>query len=161
MSTLGTLRTLGQIVAGWGFLTHHAWVKRDPVADLFTFRGRRDPYSAYETLRARGPVSRTTLGGFVSVDHAVCEQVLRNRDFGVGRESGPEGIIDLSLLELNPPDHTRLRRLVAPAFSPRRMKIQEEKVQRVVDRLLDDLVARLKGGPVDLMSAYAKPCPSP
>lgn len=159
MSALSTLRTSGQILAGWGFITYHAWGRRDPVADLFTFRGRRNPYATYEKLRARGPVSRTTLGGLVTVEHDLCGQVLRERRFGVGEEPGLDGIVDLSLLELDPQDHTRLRRLVAPAFSPRRMKTQEERIQRVVDRLIDDLAVRLKDGPVDLMSTYAKPLP--
>lgn len=39
------------------------------------------------------------------------------------------------------------------------MKTQEERIQRVVDRLIDDLAVRLKDGPVDLMSTYAKPLP--
>ena len=57
--------------------------------------------------------------GFQTATHRVCRQVLRDRRFGVQAEGAiNRGEGRMSLLELDPPDHTRLRRLVAPAFTP-------------------------------------------
>lgn len=65
-------------------------------------------------------------------------------------------MLDLSLLALNPPDHTRLRRLAAPAFTPRRMAGYETLVEAAVDRLLDRVAGRDR---FDLVSAFASPLP--
>jgi hypothetical protein len=60
------------------------------------------------------------------------------------------------LLELNPPDHSRIRRLAAPAFTPRRMAGYADLVDQAIQRLLDQCE---REGEVDLMSAFASPLP--
>jgi hypothetical protein len=65
-------------------------------------------------------------------------------------------MLDLSLLALNPPDHTRLRRLAAPAFTPRRMVGYEALVEASIDQLLDRVAGRDR---FDLVSAFASPLP--
>src|SRR5690242_5438903 len=101
---------------------YHAYVRRAPFARLRFAPGREDPYPIYEQIRARGTFVETPLGNLATVDHALCKEVLRSRRWGVQPEGeGPAGDFDLSFLDRNPPDHTRLRRLVAPAFSPRRI----------------------------------------
>ena len=60
---------------------------------------------------------------YVSTSYPVCKEVLRSRSFGVVPVDGSEDLVhqeglDLSLLVLNPPDHTRIRRLAAPALTP-------------------------------------------
>jgi cytochrome P450 len=63
------------------------------------------------------------------------------------------------MLSVDPPDHTRLRRLVAAAFSPRRVEALGPQVQAITDDLLDDIAAAGETGPVDLVSSYAFPLP--
>ncbi|BCB85344.1 cytochrome P450 family protein [Phytohabitans suffuscus] len=64
--------------------------------------------------------------------------------------------LDANLLNMDPPQHTRIRSLVSQAFTPRRVARMRPGVQRLADRLLDALPA---GGPVDLIAAYAEPFP--
>ncbi|MDU0293406.1 cytochrome P450 [Saccharothrix longispora] len=64
---------------------------------------------------------------------------------------------DANILTMDPPDHTRLRRLVARAFTARRTEQLRERAQEVVDGLLDDLEAQ--GPPADLVEALAMPLP--
>ncbi len=63
------------------------------------------------------------------------------------------------MLNVDPPDHTRLRRLVAGAFSARRVEAMRPVIQAMVDGLLDDVERSLGGGPVDLVDAFAFPLP--
>ena len=60
------------------------------------------------------------------------------------------------LLDREPPDHTRLRTLMSKAFSPQRAEGLRGKIEQVVNRLLDSLMAR---GQMDLMRDYAEPLP--
>jgi hypothetical protein len=63
------------------------------------------------------------------------------------------------MLTVDPPDHTRLRRLVTSAFSPRRVEALREPVRAIADDLLDDIAAAGPDGPVDLVSTFAFPLP--
>lgn len=137
-----------------------AWVQGDPLARAGLAPWHENPYPMYEQVRARGALSKTRVPGVrVSMDHDVCAAVLKSRDFGVvgreapGRESGE---IDLSLLDMNPPDHTRVRRVAAPAFTPRRMAAYETSIEKVVHQLLDDAERR---GSFDLQRALSAPLP--
>ena len=117
----------------------HARVARDPLARLNLAEGVRDPYHLYEEVRRRGALVRSPLVGYQTASHHVCRQVLRDRRFGVRVEGGglSRGDGQLSLLELDPPDHTRLRRLVAPAFTPHAIGKYRPRIEKVVDGLLD------------------------
>lgn len=64
--------------------------------------------------------------------------------------------LDANLLNMDPPQHTRIRSLVSQAFTPRRVEQLRPGVQRLADHLLDTLP---QGGPVDLIAAYAEPLP--
>jgi cytochrome P450 len=97
----------------------------------------------------------TRLGNWATTSHRICNTVLRDRRFGVAPADGPApgpGEPDLSFLEMNPPDHTRLRRLVQPAFSPRRIAGYRAGVERTVAQLLDAAAATAR---FDLVSALA------
>ncbi|MEA2129011.1 MAG: hypothetical protein QOJ85_1902 [Solirubrobacteraceae bacterium] len=61
-----------------------------------------------------------------------------------------------SLLTSDPPDHTRLRKLVAGAFTPRRAEQQRTEIEQVVEELLDDIAPR---GRADLVAEFAFPLP--
>ncbi|MFI9380239.1 cytochrome P450 [Kutzneria sp. NPDC052558] len=64
---------------------------------------------------------------------------------------------DSSLLTMDPPDHSRLRKLVAKAFTMRRIEMLRPRAQEVVDGLLDDIEAQ--GPPADLVEGLALPLP--
>ncbi|MDQ7910952.1 cytochrome P450 [Phytohabitans sp. ZYX-F-186] len=64
--------------------------------------------------------------------------------------------LDANLLNMDPPQHTRIRSLVSQAFTPRRVEEMRPGVQRLADQLVDALPA---GWPVDLIAAYAEPLP--
>ncbi|WP_432559442.1 cytochrome P450 [Granulicoccus sp. GXG6511] len=159
MQITETARVLAELGIGRAFIGYHAHIRRDPLAQLFTRRGRQNPYPIYERVRALGPFPRSSFNSLLLVDHAHCHQVLRSRDFGVSQIQSPSRAVDLSLLILDPPDHTRLRRLISSAFAPARIREQEERIQNAANRLVDEFAARLADGPVDLMGAYAKPLP--
>ena len=136
-------------------------VRGDLLSRAHLREGRRDPYPVYEALRARGDLVPTRLGNLVTASHAVSNEVLRSRRFGVAPLDPVEAPAaasgaDLSFLQLDPPDHTRLRRLAAPAFSPRMMASYEAMVQDRVVTLLDDARAR---GRFDLVGDLAAPLP--
>ena len=63
------------------------------------------------------------------------------------------------MLTVDPPDHTRLRRLVSAAFTPRRVEALRPRVQTITDDLLDAIVERSPDSSVDLVSAFAFPLP--
>ncbi|WP_203590299.1 cytochrome P450 [Streptomyces sp. SID13031] len=133
----------------------------DPMALLQLRPGRDNPYRIYERLRRDGTVTRTRLGNWVTTSHPVCDQVLRDRRFGVRPAGNPIGEtpsddLDLSFLDLNPPDHTRLRRLAQPAFSPKQMAGYRPRIEATVSQLLDRAAA---AGSFDLVSALAAPLP--
>jgi cytochrome P450 len=147
----------------------------DPVGLLLRDRSvREEPYALYEELRARGPVSAGSLG-LVTPSHAVASEILRSDRFGVGwdRSAAPwlirwalafgdeldaTGVAEPpSMLVVDPPDHTRFRRLVSRAFTPRATAAFEPVVQRTADSLLDAL--ELRGGQVDLVQSYAAQLP--
>jgi P450-derived glycosyltransferase activator len=130
------------------------YVKRDELALLSLRPGRADPYAIYERLRARGPLTPTRLGNWATTSHRICDAVLRDRRFGFA--DGTEEGFNLSFLEMNPPDHTRLRRLATPSFSPKAVASYAGRIEKVVGGLLDSAAA---AGEFDLVSAFASPLP--
>ena len=147
----------------------------DPVGRLLRDPAVRDePYGVHEELRARGPLTPGSLG-LVTTSHAVATDVLRSEKFGVGwdRSAAPRPIrwalqfadeLDASgvaeppsMLVVDPPDHTRYRRLVSRAFTPRAITAFEPMITTTAQALLDDLESR--GGDVDLIGSYAAQLP--
>ncbi|MFD7653480.1 cytochrome P450 [Actinosynnema sp. NPDC059797] len=76
----------------------------------------------------------------------------RPEDTGAFEES-----LTRHMLNMDPPDHTRLRKLVTKAFTARRVEQLRPRVQEITDRLLDDAAGAV--GPVDLVDALAFPLP--
>jgi P450-derived glycosyltransferase activator len=134
------------------------YLRRDPMARLQLRPGRDDPYAIYERMRAAGPMFPTRLGNWASTSHRVCNSVLRDRRFGVRRLADPAANdqSNLSFLGMNPPDHTRLRRLAQPAFSPRAVATYRDRIERTVSELLDRAAV---AGEFDLVSGLAAPLP--
>ncbi len=135
-----------------------------------------DPYPAYAWLREHAPVHRTRLPNgveaYLVTRYADVKAVLADPRLSKNAaasypawQPGRTGIpgehrsgIAAHLLNLDPPDHTRLRRLVSKAFTPRRVTDFEPRVVEIADRLLDAFDAA-GAEPVDLVRAYAFPLP--
>jgi cytochrome P450 len=143
---------------GRAAIAYAAYVSKDPMARLQTRPGRANPYAIYDKMRAAGTVVPTRLGNWATTSHRVCNTVLRDRRFGVRRlDSIPsDDELNLSFLEMNPPDHTRLRRLAMPAFSPKAVATYADRITTTVGRLLDTTT---RGVPFDLVSTLAAPVP--
>jgi cytochrome P450 len=141
-------------------LAYHGYVDRDAMALLQLRPGRSDPYAIYERLRAAGSLTPTRLGNWASTSHRVCSTVLRDRRFGVrplhSPRPEPGEPVNLSFVEMNPPDHTRLRRLASPAFGPKAVAGYRDRIEATIDDLLDQAEA---AGRFDLVSAFAAPLP--
>lgn len=156
------LRLRAQLLAQGG--ATWAMAKRgDRMARLLHRPWRDDPYEVYQQLRAMGPLVRSKLGVAGCTTHELCEQVLRDRRFGVRLSDGSYGDptaaavdLQLSLLELDPPEHTRIRKLAAPLFRPRKMAEYQELVDETTGELLDAAAAR---GQFDLVRDFAAPLP--
>lgn len=117
-----------------------------------------DPYAHYRRLRPGAPLRRTPGGLWISPSFDVCGRILRDPRFGHG--DGPRLRGDRvppqarSFLVLDPPDHTRLRRLVSRAFTARFVERLRPRVTALVDGLLSGL-----RGETDLVSGFAYPLP--
>lgn len=150
--------TAGMIAQKSG-LAYQAHVRRDPLAQLFA-SNRLDLYTRYEQLRSLGPLPASRLGFRYTMEHAVTQQILTSRAFGAVPGDGGPGLferdLDISLLQLNPPDHTRLRRVVTPAFGRGRMARYEDRIRATIDRLLDELPT---DEPWDLMTRFSATVP--
>jgi len=128
-----------------------------------------DPYPVFAELRAAGPVHRHEgLGLHVAVSHAACDAVLRGRSLGrLWRDREPledfaafNLLHRTSMLENEPPTHTRLRRLVAGAFGRGHVERLRSTVDDLADRLVADLAARVAdAGHADLLGTVAEPFP--
>src|SRR3954467_7394075 len=120
-------------------------------------------------MREQGPVHwHDGMGLFVTVTHAAADTVLRDRSLGrIWRDKEPAELFPAfnllhrtSILESEPPTHTRLRRLVAGAFGRGHVERMRPWVAGMADRLVADLAAQLRAGrPSDLIAAVAEPLP--
>lgn len=144
----------------------------DPVARLALGLARTDPYPIYERMRAAGPLFRSRLGVFVVTSRSMCDAVLRDPRFGRQEVPPTRGIQRLtehaagalggSFLLLDPPDHTRLRRVVAAAFRPRDIRAYAPVVEATVEAVVDQALAagnRRPDGSFDLMTDVAQQFP--
>lgn len=127
------------------------------------------PYDVYERLRSTAPVHRITgtdgqpawlVTRFDDVRTALADPRL-SLDKTHAREGNYRGLslppaLDANLLNMDPPDHTRLRRLVGRAFTQRRVEQLRTPIRATADRLLDALGEQ---GTTDLIASYAAPLP--
>ncbi|MFC4005127.1 cytochrome P450 [Prauserella oleivorans] len=128
-----------------------------------------DPYPAFAALRAQGEVHRHTgLGLSIAVSHAAASAVLRHRSLGrIWTDATPlERFASFnllhrhSLLENEPPAHTRLRRLVSSAFARGHVERLRPTVERLADRMVGTLADAIAAdGEADLLEHLAQPLP--
>jgi cytochrome P450 len=140
----------------------------DPFAPGFT----DNPYPHYAAVRAAEPVHASPFGFWMLTGYEEVSWLLRAglsvedrnlidsplqqlRDEMYGDQAGaPAG--GLSMLDRDPPDHTRLRKLVSKAFTPRSIQALRPRIVELVDGMLDDIA---KQGRVDLVESLAFPLP--
>ena len=129
---------------------------------------RADPYPVYDQIRERGPLLLPGVNLTVFSSYADCDDVLRHpssasdrlkstfaqRQIADGAEPRPLGAP--GFLFLDPPDHTRLRKLVSKAFVPKVVKALEPDITAIVDSLLEDVAQR---GKFDVIADLAYPLP--
>ncbi|MCS0600207.1 cytochrome P450 [Streptomyces sp. LP11] len=146
-----------------------------PAPDLFTWEFAADPYPAYAWLREHAPVHRTRLPSGVEAwlvtRYGDARQALADQRLSKNpahhdepaHAKGKTGIpgerkaeLMTHLLNIDPPDHTRLRRLVSKAFTPRRVAEFAPRVQELTDHLIDGFAER---GSADLIHEFAFPLP--
>ena len=127
-----------------------------------------DPYPGLATLRAHGkPVWSDELGVFLAATHKDANQVLRTRSLGrIFQPKQPEDqwntfnyLHSDSILDSEPPKHTRLRSLVTKAFNPKKIDSLRPTVSTIVDSLLDELEDAFSTGNADLIHHFAEPLP--
>ncbi|MGA5302092.1 cytochrome P450 [Nucisporomicrobium flavum] len=142
-------------------LAANGYLHADPDARLHLPAWREDPYALYDQLRHRGRLSRSRSGAWVTVDHEICREVLRDRRFGArpDRLTVDESLSDdfeTSFLGMEPPDHTRLRGAIRSDFDPRAVGRYRDLVERTVDELLRPAERNRR---FDLMAGLARPLP--
>ncbi|MDX2931418.1 cytochrome P450 family protein [Streptomyces ipomoeae] len=126
------------------------------------------PYPVYAELRALGPVHRVRLPepdarhevwlvvGYEEARAALADPRLSKDGSKIGVTFLDEELIGKYLLVSDPPDHTRLRRLIAREFTARRVEQLRPRVREITDSLLD---AMLPLGRADLVESFAYPLP--
>jgi cytochrome P450 len=136
-----------------------------------------DPYPHYRAQRETEPVQHLPIGPWIVFEHAECTRLLRDTSLSVDArkamavdpaqstvrqrliaEVAPDAEVrqDTSILNIDPPDHTRLRRLVSSVFTPKRIGDLQPLVARLVDEHLDAAAER---GEMDLVADLAFPLP--
>ncbi|MDH4168414.1 MAG: cytochrome P450, partial [Acidimicrobiia bacterium] len=137
------------------------WDPRDP-----SFRS--DPYPWYRALREQAPVHRHPDVGYVVSRYTDVDALLRDDRFSVstpspwrellGEHAVPElrALGESTLLFIDPPAHSRVRGLVAKAFTPRRITQARPHIEATTDALLDGLEHEHE---FDLLAELAEPLP--
>ena len=123
-----------------------------------------DPYPTYRRLRTEDPVHHSPMGFWVLTRYEDVVAALRDprlakeaiAAFVAARFGAPVPIMGLSMLDRDPPDHTRLRSLVSKAFTPRVVEGLRPRIQQIVDGLIER--AREKGS-MDLIEEFVYPIP--
>jgi cytochrome P450 len=143
------------------------------AAELFSLAHRPDPYPVYRKWRERTPVARLGPRHVLVSGHAEAVQVLGDAAFGHptpkrnvdDRAEGDQSLdepVDAAgrpvraFISLNPPDHTRLRRLVSKAFTSRTVEHLTPRVEELADEMITNA---LNANTVNLIDAIAMPLP--
>ena len=137
-----------------------AW-RGEQVARLLTPKGLADPYPIYDELRAAGPVVEAKrFGVWMITDHELVSAAVRDERLSVDNrlldehtgEAGKHFSDHEMILRMDPPDHTRIRRLVGKAFTPRAIADLRPRIEELSGALLD-----AAGPAFDLVGDYAVP----
>jgi cytochrome P450 len=153
----GTIAFATQLYLTRARRAYAGYVRRDQLALLRLRPGQVDPYPIYERLRRGGGLAQTRRGSWVITSYPLCNSILRDRRFGVVQE-GREVVaqndgLDLSFLHKNPPEHGRLRRLAAPAFSRKAVAEYQPLLEKVTGELLDSVAGVERFNLIDSFAA--------
>jgi cytochrome P450 len=146
-----------------------------PMLDPFAPGFFDDPYTQYREVRERDPVHLSPIGAWALFRYEDVHRVLRDPHLSVEERHAnlpppayPADLQELAerreqrgnhtMLNLDPPDHHRLRRLVSKVFTPRMIEALTPRVQQLVDEHLDVVVAR-GTGEMDVIADLAFPLP--
>ncbi|WP_278220169.1 cytochrome P450 [Mycolicibacterium gadium] len=163
LSVHGLIRGFAKVVARRG--DPRGRLLADPTV-------RSNPIGFIEELRARGPLVRCR-GLYMTVDHKVVNDLLRSDDFHVfalgsnlpkpmqwvADRTRPDLLHPIqppSMLSVEPPQHTRYRKLVSSVFTVRAVAALRDRVQESANALLDDLT---DAGTVDIVDRYCSQLP--
>lgn len=143
------------------------------IANLMRPDVRVNPYPFYARIRAADPIYRDEdMRVWVVTRHSAIATILREPQFSAARmNADPEALeqmgiggllplfqfISKQMLFTDPPDHTRLRRLVNKAFTPRVIEAMRGHIQQIVDELFDAVAT---GGELDVIRDLAYPLPT-
>lgn len=130
------------------------------LAALFAPENRPNPYPTFGALREASPFAMLEGGLVVLGRHADCARVLRDPAMSSNRANSRLGAFpqpaNPGFLSMDAPDHTRLRKLVAKAFSPRVIAALEPRVHAIVDDLL---LTAAEHDRIDIVSELGYPLP--
>ena len=125
--------------------------------DLTSSAFIEDPYRTYEQLRQKDPVHRMRLiEAWALTRYEDVQDVLVDPRRFTNAERNYDYMQYRTFLDLDPPDHTRLRGLVSKAFTPRAVRELGPRIQELVDELLDAVAGKDR---IDLISDFAFPLP--
>jgi cytochrome P450 PksS len=169
---IGGLEGYAMGLLSWLTGSKHRRTADDP--DIASPAHKADPYPFYARLREQSPVHRVTLASgqpaWLVVRYDDVASVLKDSRFAKDKRTAltPEQVrkqpwippmfrpLERNMLDVDAPDHDRLRALVQTAFTPRLVEGLRPRVQALADGLLD----RLRGRPqFDLIRDYALPIP--
>jgi len=140
------------------------------LGNLFTPEFIDDPYPTYRLIRETNPLFQVPgSNDWIAVRYADCANVLRDKRFGIDndrrmRTSVGDDYMSLPafaslarmMLVADPPDHTRLRKLVVKAFDARSIEKLRSQIRQIAKNLVDVMVDSHGG---DLMTAFARQLP--
>jgi cytochrome P450 len=148
---------------------------REPALSAWGAHERDDPFALYRRVREAGAVHPVTLqdghDAWLVMRYDEARAALNDQRFSkdmqaalasgdaVVAEGLPGPAFARHMLVVDPPDHTRLRRLVSAAFSNKRIEGLRPKVQDLVDDLLDAIAEQGPEAEVDLVAGFAFPLP--
>jgi cytochrome P450 len=148
--------------------------ERAPQFNLAGPEHTADPHPLYHRMREQAPVYRLVnrrngLTYWYLTRYADVQRALRDQELGRQLDRlpvelaaqhrqwdfDPLAMLRRNVFNLDPPDHTRLHRLIAPSFSARAVAVTSRCIREVVDELIDELAEA--GGEVDVLTALALP----
>ncbi|MFI1581199.1 cytochrome P450 [Embleya sp. NPDC020630] len=142
------------------------------LSRLRSVAGQADPLPLYAGLREMGDVVPAPWGGYLVTGHRACDEVLRSPDWLAldhawrarqpddSRWSTPSSReLEQTLVALNPPEHTRVRRSVNTIFDRGTLEALRPKVRRVANTLLDTLIEQAGDGDADFAELVGEQMP--
>ncbi len=139
-----------------------AWVPYNPADPAY----QKNPYPLYERLRATSPLHRTPLGMWVTADAQMIDVILNDKRFGkpaLQRRAESDFVrpsycaLKKWMMFSNPPQHTKVRRLVAKGFARKRIDALAPGIAAAAGALIDAVYTR---GEMEFVSQLARPLPT-